>query len=66
MAVQLSGGTVIIDGIKGRDEKLSLEEAAFLLEKGKIKIKGLSIGDFFSSRRRHTRSCLVSWARRCV
>ena len=21
---------------------------------------------FFSSRRRHTRSCLVSWARRCV
>ena len=22
--------------------------------------------DFFSSRRRHTRSCLVSWARRCV
>ena len=26
-----------------------------------------SIGkNFFSSRRRHTRSCLVSWARRCV
>ena len=23
-------------------------------------------GYFFSSRRRHTRSCLVSWARRCV
>jgi len=48
MAVQLSGGTVIIDGIEGREEKLSLEEAAFLLEKGKIKIKGLSTGDFFS------------------
>eukprot|EP00825_Cyclidium_porcatum_P028982 TRINITY_DN31084_c0_g1_i1.p1 TRINITY_DN31084_c0_g1~~TRINITY_DN31084_c0_g1_i1.p1 ORF type:complete len:225 (-),score=35.15 TRINITY_DN31084_c0_g1_i1:52-726(-) len=25
-----------------------------------------SDGFFFSSRRRHTRSCLVSWARRCV
>src|SRR5659263_615862 len=23
-------------------------------------------GFFFASRRRHTRSCLVSWARRCV
>ena len=46
-AVQLSGGIVIIE-IEGRDEKLSLEEAAFLLEKGKLKIKGLSIGDFFS------------------
>eukprot|EP00825_Cyclidium_porcatum_P003312 TRINITY_DN1153_c0_g1_i1.p2 TRINITY_DN1153_c0_g1~~TRINITY_DN1153_c0_g1_i1.p2 ORF type:complete len:188 (-),score=13.37 TRINITY_DN1153_c0_g1_i1:26-589(-) len=26
----------------------------------------LGIFFFFSSRRRHTRSCLVSWARRCV
>ena len=26
----------------------------------------IDIAFFFSSRRRHTRSCLVSWARRCV
>ena len=24
------------------------------------------VAGLFSSRRRHTRSCLVSWARRCV
>eukprot|EP00825_Cyclidium_porcatum_P014093 TRINITY_DN1751_c0_g1_i1.p3 TRINITY_DN1751_c0_g1~~TRINITY_DN1751_c0_g1_i1.p3 ORF type:complete len:121 (-),score=21.08 TRINITY_DN1751_c0_g1_i1:386-748(-) len=27
---------------------------------------GFIVFFFFSSRRRHTRSCLVSWARRCV
>eukprot|EP01016_Furgasonia_blochmanni_P042624 TRINITY_DN5674_c0_g1_i17.p1 TRINITY_DN5674_c0_g1~~TRINITY_DN5674_c0_g1_i17.p1 ORF type:complete len:145 (+),score=15.64 TRINITY_DN5674_c0_g1_i17:3-437(+) len=34
-----------------------------------VQIRGLEnivVVFFFSSRRRHTRSCLVSWARRCV
>ncbi len=58
MEGKLSGGVVIIeDEDRGRSKSrvkskegltLTLEEAAFLLDKGRLKIKGLSMAAFFS------------------